>query len=230
MENDPGGMSLERIPMTHDATPEEADETQELLVRIQGGDPHALDELFARHRAEVHRAVARRIEPSLRARVDPSDVVQEAQLDAALRLSDFIERRPMPFRIWILRTAAQRLLKLRRKATAARRDAGRDRPLEDPLGSSRGEAAAGAGIQARALSPSQQAAARDTARRLHAALERLSAPDRTILGLRALEGLSYENVGARLEIEPATARKRYGRALLRLRVLLLADGLTESHL
>jgi DNA-directed RNA polymerase specialized sigma24 family protein len=48
--------------------------------------------------------------------------------------------------------------------------------------------------------------------------------------LRALEGLSYENVGARLEIEPATARKRYGRALLRLRVLLLADGLTESHL
>ncbi len=216
--------------MTHDATPEEADETQELLVRIQGGDPHALDELFARHRAEVHRAVARRIEPSLRARVDPSDVVQEAQLDAALRLSDFIERRPMPFRIWILRTAAQRLLKLRRKATAARRDAGRDRPLEDPLGSSRGEAAAGAVIQARTLSPSQQAAARDTARRLHAALERLSAPDRTILGLRALEGLSYENVGARLEIEPATARKRYGRALLRLRVLLLADGLTESHL
>jgi RNA polymerase sigma-70 factor (ECF subfamily) len=216
--------------MTHDATPEEADETQELLVRIQGGDPHALDELFARHRAEVHRAVARRIEPSLRARVDPSDVVQEAQLDAALRLSDFIERRPMPFRIWILRTAAQRLLKLRRKATAARRDAGRDRPLEDPLGSSRGEAAAGAVIQARTLSPSQQAAAGDTARRLHAALERLSAPDRTILGLRALEGLSYENVGARLEIEPATARKRYGRALLRLRVVLLADGLTESHL
>jgi RNA polymerase sigma-70 factor (ECF subfamily) len=178
----------------------------------------------------VHRAVARRIEPSLRARVDPSDVVQEAQLDAALRLSDFIERRPMPFRIWILRSAAQRLLKLRRKATAARRDAGRDRPLDDPLGSARGEAAAGAGIQARALSPSQQAAAGDTARRLHAALERLSEPDRTILGLRALEGLSYENVGARLEIEPAAARKRYGRALLRLRVLLLADGLTESHL
>ena len=56
--------------------------------------------------------MSRRIEPSLRSRVDPSDVVQEAQLDAALRLSDFIERRPMPFRLWILRTAIQRLLKL----------------------------------------------------------------------------------------------------------------------
>ena len=51
-----------------------------------------------------------------------------------------------------------------------------------------------------------------------------------ILELRALAGLSYEETGARLDIEPAAARKRYGRALLRLRVLLLADGLTESHL
>ena len=42
--------------MTDNATPAEADETQELLLRIQGGDPQAFDELFARHRAEVHRA------------------------------------------------------------------------------------------------------------------------------------------------------------------------------
>jgi DNA-directed RNA polymerase specialized sigma24 family protein len=43
-----------------------------------------------------------------------------------------------------------------------------------------------------------------------------------------IEDLPYEEVGRRLEIEPATARKRYGRALLRLRSLLLADGLKES--
>jgi RNA polymerase sigma-70 factor, ECF subfamily len=133
--------------MTDNATPEEADETQELLVRIQGGDAHAFDELFARHRAEVHRAVARRIEPSLRSRVDPSDVVQEAQLDPTLRLSDFIERRPMPFRLRILRTAVQRLLKLKRQATAARRDAGRDRPLDEPFGPARGAMASLAIVQ-----------------------------------------------------------------------------------
>jgi RNA polymerase sigma-70 factor, ECF subfamily len=96
------------MAMTDKATPAEADETQELLLRIQGGDPQAFDELFARHRAEVHQAVARRLEPSLRSRMDPSDVVQEAQLDAVERLTDFIERRPMPFRPWILRTAIQR--------------------------------------------------------------------------------------------------------------------------
>ncbi len=76
--------------MRDQAKPEEEDETQDLLLRIQGGDPRAFDELFTRHRAALYRAVARRIEPSLRSRVDPSDVVQEAQLDAALRLPDFI--------------------------------------------------------------------------------------------------------------------------------------------
>ena len=120
---------MERMLMKDDPTPEEADETQELLVRIQRGDPHAFDELFARHRAEIHRAVARRIEPSLRSRVDPSDVVQEAQLEAARRLRDFVDRRPMPFRLWMLRTAAERLLKFRRRAKAAaprcRRETGR---------------------------------------------------------------------------------------------------------
>ena len=215
--------------MTEKATPAEADETQELLLRIQGGDPQAFDELFARHRAEVHRVVSRRLEPSLRSRMDPSDVVQEAQLEAVARLTDFIERRPMPFRLWILRTAVQRLLKLTRQARAARRDVGRERPLPESSGLSQ-EQPRRESMRATAATPSQQAAARDTAARLHAALERLGEPDRLILELRALAGLSYEEAGARLEIEPAAARKRYGRALLRLRVLLLADGLTESHL
>ena len=119
--------------MTDNATPAEADETQELLVRIQGGDALAFDELFARHRAEVHRVVSRRLEPSLRSRIDPSDVVQEAQLEAVGRLADFIERRPMPFRLWIVRTAIQRLLKLTRHARAARRDVVESGPL--PQGS-----------------------------------------------------------------------------------------------
>ncbi len=222
-------MLVERMVMTDKATPAEADETQELLLRIQGGDPQAFDELFARHRAEVHQAVARRLEPSLRSRMDPSDVVQEAQLDAVERLTDFIERRPMPFRLWILRTAFQRLLKLRRQATAARRDIGRDRRLTEADSSSPRPGRTDL-IHAAALTPSQQAAARDTARRLHAVLDRLPEPDRAILKVRAFEGLSYEEAGERLNIEPATAQKRYGRALLRLRVLLLAEGLTESHL
>jgi RNA polymerase sigma-70 factor (ECF subfamily) len=215
--------------MPDQAIPAEADESGDLLNRIQAGDPDAFDELFARHRADVHQAVSRRLAPSLRSRFDPSDVVQEAQLDAALRLPDFIERRPMPFRLWILRTAIQRLFKLRRHATAARRDIARERPLREAEGSWPRPAQLDI-LPTANSTPSQQAAARDTANRLQAALERLPELDRAILRLRTLEGLSYDDAGLRLKIEPAAARKRYGRALLRLRVLLLAEGLTESHL
>src|SRR4051794_14947389 len=69
----------------------------------------------------------RRLEPELRGRFDPSDVVQEAQIEALERLPDYVGRRPMPFRDWLFRTAFQRLSKLRQHAQAARRDVGRER-------------------------------------------------------------------------------------------------------
>ena len=212
--------------MTDDQRLDETDETRDLLLKVETGDRCAFNELFARHRAALYRVVARRLGSSMRRRIDPSDVVQEAQIDAINRLDEFVARRPMPFRTWLLRTAIQRLLKLRRHATAARRDVSRERPLPED-DSSPGQFRP---IAAVGPTPSQQLAARDLASRLHAVLDRLPEADRAILGMRALEGLSYEDAGARLEIDPATARKRYGRALLRLRALLLADGLTESHL
>ena len=213
--------------MTDESHADGPDESSGLLRRALDGDATAFDELFGRHRAAMHRAVARRLGPSLRNRFDPSDVVQEAQVEALERLDEFAGRRPMPFRTWLLRTAIQRVSKLRRHATAARRDRGRERPLERPDDSA---TAPGGRMAAGGPTPSRQAAARDMASRLHAVLDRLPEPDRAILGMRTFEGLSYEEAASRLEIEPAAARKRYGRALLRLRASMLAEGLTESTL
>ncbi len=160
-------------------------------------------------------------------RIDPSDVVQDVQIDALNRLTEYLGRRPMPFRLWLFRSAIERVSKLRRHAVAARRDIGRERPLSLWDSSSPSPARP---VRSAGPTPSQQAAAHDAASRLHAALERLAEPDRALLNIRAFEGLSYEEAGSRLGIDPAAARKRYGRALLRLRTLLLAEGLTESHL
>jgi len=211
--------------MIEDIDRAETDETRDLLVKAQAGDLRACDHLFARHRAALRRVVASRLGPLLRRRIDPSDVVQEAQIDALERLADYIERRPMPFRLWLIRTAVERLLKLKRHALASRRHVGRDRPLrgDTPAGSSARNILAGS-------TPGQQFSAREQAIRLSAWLERLPEADCAILRMRAIEGLTYEEAGSQLAIEPAAARKRYGRALLRLRTLLLAEGLTESHL
>ena len=68
-------------------------------------------------------------------------------------------------------------------------------------------------------------ATRELARRVREALARLAEPEREILMLRNFEGLSLQEIACVLDIDPAAARKRHGRALLRLRKELIDDGL-----
>src|SRR5262249_54060704 len=109
-----------------------SDDTEQLLQEAQAGDGRAFEELFARHRAYLHQVVALRLDPRIRARVDPSDVVQEAQLDAFRRFRDFLERRPMAFRLWLRKTACERLLMLQRyHRQAAQRTVDREVAIPD---------------------------------------------------------------------------------------------------
>ncbi len=55
----------------------DSDETRELLQRVRGGDREAFDLLFGRHRTALRAFIDLRLDPRVRARVDPSDVVQE---------------------------------------------------------------------------------------------------------------------------------------------------------
>lgn len=48
-----------------------------------------------------------------------------------------------------------------------------------------------------------------------AAVEALADADREVLLLRHVDNLPYDEVGVLLRIDPATARKRYGRTLVR---------------
>ena len=93
----------------------DSDETRRLLRQIEAGELAAFDRLFARHRPELRRFIDLRLDSRLRARVDPSDVAQETHLEAYRRLPDYLQRKPMPFRLWLRKTAYERLLMLRRQ-------------------------------------------------------------------------------------------------------------------
>jgi RNA polymerase sigma-70 factor (ECF subfamily) len=202
----------------HQDTPDSA-EIDDLLEQAEAGRQGAIDRLLDRHRPYLHQLVELRIDPKLRSRIDPSDVVQEAQLEASRRLGDFLRQRPMPFRLWLRQIAYDRLLMLRRfHVRAARRTVEKEVAL--PERSSL--------LLARQLlagsTASQQLARRELAGLVRAALGRLPDHDREVLLMRTFEGLSFEEVGYLLGIEPAAARKRHGRALIRLHKLLLEQG------
>jgi RNA polymerase sigma-70 factor (ECF subfamily) len=198
-------------------------ETQRLLHQAQLGEPGATDRLFDRHRAYLRRLVELRLDARVRARVDPSDVVQEAQLEAARRLDDYLRRPALPFRLWLRKIAYDRLLMLHRQhLQAARRTVARDVALPDHSSL----------LLARQLlgpqpSPSQQLLQRELARRVREALSELPEVEREVLVLRNLEGLSNLEVARVLQTDPATTSRRYGRAVIRLREVLRQSGLPE---
>src|SRR5262245_2281005 len=199
----------------------DSEETRALLERVGRGEPQALERLLAHHRPALHAFVELRLDPRVRARLDPSDVVQEAQLEVARRMDDFLERRPMPFRLWVRRTAYERLLNLQRDHRRARRAAGREVALPDRSSL----------LLARPLlqgpSPSEQAQARARAERGAGAVAALPEAGRGVLLMRHAEGLPYGEIAFLLGVSPAAARKRYGRALIRLQEALSDHGLLE---
>jgi RNA polymerase sigma-70 factor (ECF subfamily) len=202
----------------------DSEETRRLLEQIRRGDGRAFDQLFARHRPYLCRLVELRLDPQLRPRVDPSDVVQEAHLEAVRRAPGYLERTPMPFRLWLRQIAYDQMLKARRRhVDAARRSLGREVPLPE-----RSSLLLARQLFAAGPSPSQELDQKEQARQLRRALAELPEADREILLLRTVEGLSYQEVGCLLGIEPAAARKRQGRALVRLHRLLCEGGLKES--
>jgi RNA polymerase sigma-70 factor, ECF subfamily len=166
-----------------------------------------------------------RLDTRVAARIGSSDVVQETQLTAARRIDDYLERRPMPFRLWLRKTAQERLLMAqRRHLTAGRRSLAREvaLPEESSLALARQFADAGS-------TPSRQLGRRELVRQVRQALAELAEANREVLLMRNLEQLSNAEVAEVLQVDPAAASQRYGRALLRLRKLLIDRGLTEPE-
>jgi RNA polymerase sigma-70 factor, ECF subfamily len=203
----------------------DSEPTVELLTRVRSGEQAAFEGLFARHRPWLRQLVEWRLDDRLNGRLDASDVVQETQLEAYRRLDDFLERKPMPFRLWLRKTLDERLTMLeRRHLGASRRAVDREAWPADSKAAWLVDRLTGDGP-----SPSQVFVQDEMAHGVREAIAALGELDREILLLRTFEALSYGEVAYLLKIDAATARKRHGRALLRLHEALAKNGLTGSQ-
>ena len=105
----------------------ESDDTTQLVERAARGEQQAWGLLLARHRERLRRMVVLRLDPRLRGRVDPSDVIQEGYLDATKRLEEFARDPSVSFYIWLRFLVGQRIQEQhRRHLGTPGRDVGRE--------------------------------------------------------------------------------------------------------
>jgi RNA polymerase sigma-70 factor (ECF subfamily) len=196
-------------------------ETVELLGRARAGDAAALNEIFLRHRDRLRRMVELRLDHRLQARVDPSDVIQDAYLEAAGRLPEYLRDPHLPLFLWLRLVVGERLARLHRHHLGVRaRDARREVSLDRAAWPQASSAALAAQLLGRHTSPSQAAVRAEQLRWLQEALNGLDPVDREVLALRHFEQLSRAEAAQVLGIREEAAAKRYVRALRRLKAAL----------
>jgi RNA polymerase sigma-70 factor (ECF subfamily) len=197
-------------------------DTEVLIEHARGGDGAARQALLARHRARLRRMVACRLDRRVAARVDPSDVVQEALAEAAHRLSDYLRTRPLPFYPWLRRLAWEHLLRLHQRHLAHKRSVLREEP--------QGYAPSDESVQeladrlaAPSGTPSNRVIREEMYARVRQALTALADAEREVLLMRYVEQLPVADIAAVLGISEAAVKMRHRRALDRMSRLLAGD-------
>jgi len=183
----------------------------------KGVDPAAVGGLLEDYRARLRRMVDVRIDPRLRGRVDPSDVLQEAFVEVTRRLDEYRRAPDAPFFIWVRFLTGQKLLEFhRRHFGAAKRDVRREaaRAVAD-FPDATSASLAGLLVDG-GTSPSGAAARAEEQERLRELLESMKPVDREVLVLRHFEQLSNDETAEVLGLSRAGASLRYTRAAKRL--------------
>jgi RNA polymerase sigma-70 factor (ECF subfamily) len=196
-------------------------ETAQLLERARSGDEAALDELFTLHRDRLRRMVQMRLDWRLQGRIDESDVIQDAYLEASRRLNEYLAKPDMPLFLWLRFLVGERLLILHRHHLGTKmRDVRREISIFNDLLPEASSAALAAQLLGEQTSPSEAAVRAEQLLYLQEAINQLEPIDREVLALRHFEQLSRVETARVLGIAEDAAAKRYIRALKRLKDML----------
>jgi RNA polymerase sigma-70 factor (ECF subfamily) len=151
-------------------------------------------------------------------KLDASDVVQQALLEAHRKRAQLRGNTDAERAGWLRQLLACTLADARRALGRAKRDVARERSLEQELEQS--SLRLGSWLAAAQASPSEQAVRHEEAVGVAAALSQLPEANREAVALRYCEGLSLDEISARLGRTPAAVAGLLKRGLKQLRRIL----------
>jgi RNA polymerase sigma-70 factor (ECF subfamily) len=203
----------------------DSSETARLLRQTAAGDKGSWGALLTRHEERLRHMIAFRLARRLQGWVEPSDILQEACLDAVGRLPEYHRNPSVPFFLWLWFLISKRLVdEHRRHLGGAGRDAGREISLYGGALPKATSAALAARLLGRLTTPSQPTLRAERQIRLKEALNSLDPIDREVLAVRHFEQLTVCEAAAALSIEEKAAGMRYVRALRRFKEILTSLG------
>jgi RNA polymerase sigma-70 factor, ECF subfamily len=185
-----------------------------LLARARGGDQEALGSLLEEYR-EYLRVLARtRVGRDLQVRLDPSDLVQEALLEAHRDFRQFLGRTEPELTVWLRQILVRNLADQFKHHQSQKRNFQREQPLA-VLVEQAHEA-----LAAPLSTPSAHAARREQAVLLANALAKLPEDYREVVTMRHVESKSFEEIAEAMGRSSGAVRMLWMLALERLGALL----------
>jgi RNA polymerase sigma-70 factor (ECF subfamily) len=183
--------------------------------------PGAVDgAVLERFRDYLHMLARLQVDPRLRGKLDPSDVVQQTLLQAYQGLESFRGRSEPELAAWLRQILARVLANALRDFRRSKRDVALERSLEQAVDAS--SAKLEKWLAAQQSSPSQKAERLEDALRLTQSLALLPEGQREALILQHWQGWSLAQIAAHLDRSPGAVAGLIKRGLKRLRQLLQA--------
>lgn len=193
-------------------------QVSELIEAARVAEAGALNHLLDLYRNYLRLVARTTIDAELRAKADPSDMVQETVIKAHVNFGQFTGSTEVELLAWLRQVLAHNIADLGRRYRAASRQVSREMSLQDAMRSS--SDAMNSFVAGEGSSPSHAFQRRETAVMLADALAELSPDHREVIILRNIEELDWPEIAEKMDRTPDAVRVLWARALKHLRPLI----------
>lgn len=189
--------------------------TQHLLILAKEGDKTALNQLYSVYAERVRWMVHFRMSSELRSQLESMDLVQNTLINAFNALKNFTYTNEGDFVRWLSKIAENELRGSLKKLHADKRDIRKEVRL-DNYGPATTTGFVGTPQPIQATTPSVIMSKKEDLDKLTKAMDELKPDYRQAIILTKIDGLSYEEIGIRLDKSPDAVRMLATRAMVAL--------------
>lgn len=196
--------------------------TQQLVLRIHGGDREAFDLLFMRYHPRIKLLVRLQMMDKLRAQIEAEDVVQEIYMEVFRNFHKFEYTDPDSFFKWVSTVISWKIKDFDKYFfKTAKRQPADTLSLQQSVGG--GDTTAvdfGGALSAGCSTPSQIVMEQEGYQMLEKAMRRLPENYRTVIMFRQILKLSSAETAERMDMQPNSVNVLFHRAQKRLHEVL----------